>query len=1414
MSRPTIFGGTRPFGWASLFFCVFSVVCLISFGTANAQSSTPSYTIVPNSTTLPAGIYGTNIHAILTGDTSSTPDIELCFYTGYGSATPLTANLFYPVASGVMATFDVAPSTIQDVPPSAFTNGTFPALLYTVPLATTSCTGSAQAGAGTAATVTLEYPQITSLSLASAPQQNPNLARRLPAKIEVYGTNFVQESTSTFNTPTNVVFATSSAIDGTVAFISSSDLLSTFPATIPSTATSVGVTVCNTAVYTYCSAPFALPLSPLQSDFGTVAASPPIATTPTQYVTLSSTFGAGTPSVTGAPHGQVVFTDMGTSLYSAPLVLDPTAAFVTAPNTSFATTSQSLQPIVADFNKDGVPDIMYVEPNAVTHGVKFPVIHLLLGTTPAGQFAADVPYLGLKSNPCATLLSTAVADFNNDGYLDLAILCSNPNQVGPPSEVIYTLLNKKDGVLSSTVTSYAPVFGSSIAAADFNKDGKQDLVIAGPLNAAGDTGLQILLGDGTGGFNVGPISTGLDTAPSASFGGFHITAADLNADGYPDVAILNASGSGGSVDNFIQLFQNDGTGAFSRAATVQTDGTATAQFFVTTISPGQLPDLIITSTGSSAPGITVAVNNSAPNISYFDTFQFTAVPGLTQAVVGDFNGDGFPDVAVTDATSTHILTGNGTGVFATTYPSLSIVPPAGSTLLSASDENGDGYADLLAAASSSGTTTISNYITAGTASASTPGFQFSTGVHRIIANFAGTVEISPAAAQTDLTVTGTTSTIALTTSASSPGNYGSPLTLYASITDPTATGTVSFYNGTVLLGTAPLTSDGTFALSHLTLSALNAGTYSFTSVYGGDATHASVTSAAFAFIISPIAPTVSWTPTLATLPYGAALTAAQLDAVAAGLASANVPGTFTYTPALGSILTTGTHTLSVTFTPSSTNYTAATATALITITQAVTKLTWVPNPATIVYGIALSAAQLDAAAATLNTASVPGTYTYTPATAAVLVVGTHTLNVTFTPTDTLDFSAASASTSITVTQAPPVITWPTPADVIVDTILSSTQLDATAATPQGAALPGTFVYTPPSGTKLSVAGTQTLSVLFTPTDTANYTTATVTVSINIGPIGISSVLPNTALLGDAAKTISITGTGFSTTSVVQIVGPSLAAIAVPTTYISSTSLTAVIPAADFLTVQTLQVSIYDPTKDLPSNALPLTVSAPSTTVGYNAPTSVSPGSQNTVIFHLAPYPAPVTATVTLTFQPSGTLPDDPTVVFSSGSRTFIITEPAHSAELDLPVTFQSGTVTGALTLSLSLEAGGANVTPATSQPITIQEPVAVPGITSVTLTADGDMLTVVTRGYSNTRKITGAAFHFTATSGNSISTPDLKVDVTSLFSTWYASPASDQYGSEFTYTEVFNLSSDASVVGQVTVTLTNDVGASQEANTP
>ena len=231
-------------------------------------------------------------------------------------------------------------------------------------------------------------------------------------------------------------------------------------------------------------------------------------------------------------------------------------------------------------------------------------------------------------------------------------------------------------------------------------------------------------------------------------------------------------------------------------------------------------------------------------------------------------------------------------------------------------------------------------------------------------------------------------------------------------------------------------------------------------------------------------PVITW-PTPAPIGYGTALSATQLNA------TASVAGTFVYDPPAGTVLNAGAgQTLSVAFTPDDTwNYIATTATVSLTVTKAVPVIVWT-DPESIVYGTALSAAQLNALA------SVVGAFVYSPPAGTVLNGGAgQTLSTTFTPNDAANYSTATATVALTVTKATPVITWANPAPISSSTPLSATQLNATAN------VPGTFVYTPPAGTTLSLGAGQTLSTVFTPTNSGNYTTATkqVTIDVLTGP---------------------------------------------------------------------------------------------------------------------------------------------------------------------------------------------------------------------------------------------------------------------------------------------------------------------------
>jgi uncharacterized membrane protein len=255
-----------------------------------------------------------------------------------------------------------------------------------------------------------------------------------------------------------------------------------------------------------------------------------------------------------------------------------------------------------------------------------------------------------------------------------------------------------------------------------------------------------------------------------------------------------------------------------------------------------------------------------------------------------------------------------------------------------------------------------------------------------------------------------------------------------------------------------------------------------------DATTTSISITGGAVYGTPITVAVSVSSSTATVTGNVTLSldggAASTMALTSGSATFNL-----------GILSVRPHLLAANFPPQG-NFLGSSAVTKFAVTQATPVISW-KNPAPITYGTPLGSAQLSAIA------SVQGNFVYSPTAGTVLTAGNQTLSVTFTPKDTTDYTTASASVTLVVNQATPTITWGNPAPVLYGTALSGTQLNATAT------VSGSFAYTPALGTVLS-AGTQTLSVSFTPADSIDYTTATASVMlvVNNTPTGLgATVLP-------------------------------------------------------------------------------------------------------------------------------------------------------------------------------------------------------------------------------------------------------------------------------------------------------------------
>jgi hypothetical protein len=326
---------------------------------------------------------------------------------------------------------------------------------------------------------------------------------------------------------------------------------------------------------------------------------------------------------------------------------------------------------------------------------------------------------------------------------------------------------------------------------------------------------------------------------------------------------------------------------------------------------------------------------------------------------------------------------------------------------------------------------------------------------------------------------------------------------------------------------------------------LPAGVYTITATFTPtNAAEYSSTSTTATYTVNQATPTLTFVPSPASQTYGTAIAAGSLDATATAN-SATVPGAFAYTTTIGgvanqpvvagvTILPAGVYTITATFTPTSTaSYGSASTTATYTVNKATPTLTFVPSPASQTYGTAIAAGSLDATA-TANSATAAGTFAYTTtiggvpnqpvvAGTTILPAGVYTITATFTPTSTASYSSASTTATYTVNKATPTITWH-PASIELGYSLGSAQLDATAS------VPGGFVYTPLSGTPV-IATTQSLSVVFTPADTTDYNTASLTEPLTVTPGPLVSVSPSTLPFGTVylgslnPKTVTVKNTG-------------------------------------------------------------------------------------------------------------------------------------------------------------------------------------------------------------------------------------------------------------------------------------------------
>jgi hypothetical protein len=197
-----------------------------------------------------------------------------------------------------------------------------------------------------------------------------------------------------------------------------------------------------------------------------------------------------------------------------------------------------------DFNHDSFADTLSINPGYIdttncgilTNGS----VSIYLGDG-KGDFTPSGNPLSIRP---AGIVRTAVADFNNDGLKDVALLTSTsptgPDCYGGDYAEFRVLLNNGNGTFTVQDAASSNITISSnadhLVAGDFNGDGKQDVAFMGEASTNGglryaSNVVQVLYGKGNGAMSVGPRYT--------LAGGYinELASADLNRDGKSDLVV-------------------------------------------------------------------------------------------------------------------------------------------------------------------------------------------------------------------------------------------------------------------------------------------------------------------------------------------------------------------------------------------------------------------------------------------------------------------------------------------------------------------------------------------------------------------------------------------------------------------------------------------------------------------------------------------------------------------------------------------------------------------------------------------------------------------------------------------------------------------------------------------------------------
>jgi hypothetical protein len=679
--------------------------------------------------------------------------------------------------------------------------------------------------------------------------------------------------------------------------------------------------------------------------------------------------------------------------------------------------------------------------------------------------------------------------------------------------------------------------------------------------------------------------------------------------------------------------------------------------------------------------------------------------------------------------------------------------------------------------------------------------------------------------------------------APNPSPPGQPVTLTATVTPASATGTVTFLEGSTTLGTAALNA-GT---ATFTISTLATGSHVLTASYAGDARNGASTANPVTETVglSTTTTTLSVTPASSTSGQTVTLTATVSPASAVGSVTFQDGSTILGTTALNAgsatlttaTLATGSHPLTASYGGDTRNGASTSSPVTETVGLSTTTATLSVTPASSALGQAVTLT------AAVNPASASGSVTFMDGSA---IVGTAAVNVgtaTFT-TSTL----ATGSHLLTASYSGDSKNGASTSNPVTETVSKQTSTTVLSVSSTSSA-PGQPVTLTAAVTPSSATG----SIVFLDSQAVlgNVTLAGGTAVFTTSTLGAGKHALSASYSGDSRNGASISNSFVETVasgSPIQITSPStpvalfvsvawsqtfkatggtppyqwtLPSNSLPDVALTASSDTAVLSGTPATPgVYQLTVRLQDSSSQSTQAPLTLTVN-PLPVITTTAPQPATPADQSAPQLSLAqPYPFALTGTLTLAFAPNA--PGLPVgyndVQFSSGGTTFPITIPANTTTPNPPIpSIQLGSVAGDIigTLGPLMLTGTAQILPVPGQPPNIKitvpamPPIIVPGSVKIAnVTASG--FQVLLDASSTTRDLTSGTFVFTAATGTQMNgcTPDCTVSFATEAAAWFASTAGVSNGGTTSLTVPFAFSGDTSVIGTVAVTLTNSVGKS------